>query len=314
MKVSVLVKTYNHEACIEPALRSVLAQDAPFPWDVVVGEDASTDGTREVVRAVASRHPDRVRPLFRERNLGPVANFTDTLAACRGEYVALLDGDDGWIAPHKLARQAAWLDAHPGSAACTHDALVVEDGAGAHDAFPGAEGADLGGEPGRRRYCSPHLPALLSLERVLKGNPVPACSLMFRRAALQPLPAWFHELPFTDWPLMVLLARQGPLGYDREPMAVYRVHQGGMWSGMPARDRLGATLALYERFRIELGAPHERLIRGRMARVALQLAAACAESGQRLKAREALRLAFRLAGAAAPRLLLRRDFFRALRA
>lgn len=296
MKVSVLVKTFNHETCIAQALESVLAQAAPFEWELVVGEDRSQDGTRDVVRAIAARHEGRVRPLFRERNLGPVANFLDTLAACRGAYVALLDGDDWWTAPHKLERQAAFLDARPDTAACAHDAIVVD-----------AEGRGNG-----TRYCSPNLPAVLALERVLKGNPVPACSLMFRRAALRDLPAWFPQLPFTDWALMVLLARRGPLGYDREPLAAYRVHSGGMWSGMAARERLGATLALYARFRTELGPEYDRPIRSRMARVALQLAVASAESGRRPEAREELRRAFRLAGARFPRLLLRRDFRRLL--
>jgi glycosyltransferase involved in cell wall biosynthesis len=296
MKVSVLVKTFDHEACIAQTLGSVLSQAAPFDWELVVGEDCSRDGTREVVREVAARLPGRVRPLFRERNLGPVANFIDTLAACRGTYVALLDGDDFWTVPHKLARQAAYLDAHAEAPACTHDALVV----------------DAKGNGDGTRYCSPRLPASLTLERVLKGNPVPACSLMFRREALLPLPPWFPCLPFTDWPLLVLLARRGPVGYDPEPMAAYRVHGGGLWSGMPSVARIRSRLALLERFRAELGPEHDALIRGRMARVALQLALACAESGDRGASRAALRRAFRLAGARFPRLLVRRDFRRLL--
>src|SRR5262249_32985339 len=129
MKVSVLVLAYNHERFIGHTLESVLSQQVGFDWEVVIGEDCSTDGTAAVVRRYANRHPERIRVLPRERNLGMHRNFADTWAACRGQYIAILEGDDYWTSPTKLSRQAAFLDARPDYTECFTDVEVFhEDG------------------------------------------------------------------------------------------------------------------------------------------------------------------------------------------
>src|SRR5579863_527205 len=92
--VSVLMVTFNHEKYIARAIESVLEQEAPFSYELVIGEDCSTDGTRDVVEHYCQRYPRLLRATFRERNLGWRSNFQETLRACRGRYVAWLDGDD----------------------------------------------------------------------------------------------------------------------------------------------------------------------------------------------------------------------------
>src|SRR5688500_5403713 len=94
VKVTVIVVTYNHERYIEQAIDSVLEQQATFPFELIITEDCSTDGTRDLVRAYAQRHPDRVQLLLSERNLNDNSVLTRALMAARGQYVALLDGDD----------------------------------------------------------------------------------------------------------------------------------------------------------------------------------------------------------------------------
>src|SRR5437868_1761177 len=110
---SVLMVTFNHERYIGQAIESVMAQDAPFPIELIVAEDHSTDSTRDVIGSYAARYPGRIVPLFRERNFGTSRNFAGALRACRGRYVALLDGDDYWLSPGKLRRQVEYLDSHP---------------------------------------------------------------------------------------------------------------------------------------------------------------------------------------------------------
>src|SRR4051812_40259185 len=126
--VSVHMITFNHERYIAQAIESVLAQNAPFPIELVIGEDASTDGTRAIVEEYCRRYPGTVRACLRERNLGFRRNFIDTLRACRGRYVALLEGDDYWLSPDKLARQAEVLDVNPDVALCSARARVVYEG------------------------------------------------------------------------------------------------------------------------------------------------------------------------------------------
>jgi hypothetical protein len=297
MKVSVLVKTFEHEHCIGRALDSVLAQRADFAWELVVGEDCSTDGTRGELERVRAAHPDRVRLLLHERNLGPVPNLLDTLAACRGEYVALLDGDDYWTATDKLQRQVDLLDADPQLSACAHDVELV----------------DAAGHPQGRIYGSPRLPPLLTLDRILRGPPVLTCGLMFRRRLTDSLPDGFADLPLSDWPLLVHLAAQGPIRYERAVRAAYRIHDQGLWSGMESSRRLAARLACYAFFGRTLDARHQRRVRARTARLEVQLAAVREREGDLAGMRAALRSALRNAGWTAPHLLLRSPSRRLLR-
>src|ERR1051325_6968295 len=95
-KVSVLVVTYNHERFIRSALESALSQSTDFPFEIVVGDDASTDRTRRIVESIAAEPPGPIVPLPHDHNLGGLGsrNFLTTIARARGRYLAILEGDD----------------------------------------------------------------------------------------------------------------------------------------------------------------------------------------------------------------------------
>ena len=88
VKASVLIIAYNVERFVGQALDSVLMQRVDFDYEIVMGEDCSTDGTRAIVRQYASEHPSKIRAIIREQNLGMTENFVATLQACRGNYIA----------------------------------------------------------------------------------------------------------------------------------------------------------------------------------------------------------------------------------
>lgn len=113
MKVSVIVVTYNQEAYLPQALDSILAQQCDFDFEIIVGEDCSTDNTRKVCLSYQAKYPDKIRLLLHEKNQGLVENFFQLLEICRGEYIAKVDGDDYWCNPLKLQQQVAFLDQHP---------------------------------------------------------------------------------------------------------------------------------------------------------------------------------------------------------
>src|SRR5687768_12713503 len=94
VKISVAMLAYNHERFLAQALESALAQQTRFPFEIVLSEDCSSDRTREIAWQYAQAHPDRIRLLLSEKNLGLTRNTARTLDACRGEYVAILEGDD----------------------------------------------------------------------------------------------------------------------------------------------------------------------------------------------------------------------------
>jgi glycosyltransferase involved in cell wall biosynthesis len=130
--ISICITTYNHEAFLAQALDSVLMQQGDFVLEVLVGEDGSSDNTAHIVRDYAARYPDTVRAFFHDphdklfingRQTGR-KNFLHNLQQARGEYIALLDGDDYWTDPHKLQKQLAILQDNPRLAACCHPAFM----------------------------------------------------------------------------------------------------------------------------------------------------------------------------------------------
>lgn len=103
--ISVIVLTYNQEDTIARTLDSVLAQCCSAPFEVVVGDDCSTDGTRHICEAYAKQHPDTIRLMPATANKGVVDNYYDCFETCRGEYIADCAGDDFWTDKYKLEKE-----------------------------------------------------------------------------------------------------------------------------------------------------------------------------------------------------------------
>jgi glycosyltransferase involved in cell wall biosynthesis len=256
IKVSVLMITYNQAPFVAQAIESVLAQEVPFRYELVVGEDCSTDRTRAIVQQYASRYPGRIRLILPQRNLGMYWNFIGTLRACRGQYVALLEGDDYWTCPQKLTKQTALLDSQPDLVACFHNANIVRE-----DHPQSAEVLVPSGYPG-----SPTIRDLL-----LQYN-IPTCSLVFRNGVLSELPCWTLDLGGLDMPLEILLAQHGDYVYLNEVMAAYRVHAGGVWSGQENIDRLRSCIRMRERVNAGLGHQYTAVLRPSVFMFALGVA------------------------------------------
>ncbi|VGO21292.1 glycosyltransferase [Pontiella sulfatireligans] len=119
--VSVCLITYNHAPYIRECLDSLLFQETNFPYEICVGEDESTDGTREICIKYAEKYPDRINLILRSQSEDGrdaylsqgVYNYIETTKACSGKYLALCDGDDAWIDPLKLQKQFDVMEANP---------------------------------------------------------------------------------------------------------------------------------------------------------------------------------------------------------
>jgi len=250
VKTSVLTITYNHEAYIAQALDSALMQRTREPFEIVVGEDGSSDRTREILLAYREKHPETIRLLLHDRNVGMNRNLAQTLSACRGEYVAILEGDDYWTSPEKLQRQADFLDSHPECAAVFHNVDM----------------ADGTGERTGRRFHREGLPkSVYTLEDVVSSHFIPTCTTMFRRGLFGEFPEWFYAMPMGDWPLHVLNAQHGSYGYMDEVMACYRVHGEGVWSGRGRAEILLSTARAAEEINRHLGFGFDAILRQRIA-------------------------------------------------
>jgi glycosyltransferase involved in cell wall biosynthesis len=228
--LSIVMIAYDMERFIRQAIDSVLAQRVDFDYELVIGEDRSTDRTREIILEYAARWPDRIRPILRDVNLGMNRNFVETLRQARGRFVALLDSDDYWTSPDKLQRQMDFLRSHPECSICFHNTLVVyEDGSVPTHPFHVARPEHLIS----RRVPKP----ISTLADLAAGNFMQTCSVMFRAGLYGELPDWYLEMPTFDWPLHVLNAEHGSIGYIDELLGAYRVHPAGFWSMQMARYR-----------------------------------------------------------------------------
>lgn len=219
--LSVLCLTYNHEAFVAETMESFLAQRTGFEIEVVVADDCSTDGTLHVVEGFRSRFGARLRVLRTDVNLGVTRNFRRALAACRGRYVALCEGDDHWRGHDKLQRQVDFLEAHPRYVLAFHDAVVIGH-------TPRAGHLQLP----QRRFRRDASRGELSATR-----PISTLTVCFRNV-LGPLPAELDQAPALDLCLWSLLGQHGEGRFmaDIEP-ACYRVHEGGVFSSQGERNR-----------------------------------------------------------------------------
>jgi glycosyltransferase involved in cell wall biosynthesis len=222
-KVSVSLITYNHAPFIEQAIEGVLRQKTNFPIELVIGEDESSDGTREIVRRYADAHPELIRAHFHSRSSnisyqGRATgrhNFVNNLRSARGEYIALLDGDDYWIDPNKLQQQVDFLDSHPACSTCFHRVSVVD-----------VAGKELRQSPVVGPDQSTYTVSDLLRRRFFTNAP----SVMFRRGLFGDFPEWYFRVPVGDFALHVLNGMKGDFGFLNRVMSAYRVHGGGIWS------------------------------------------------------------------------------------
>lgn len=249
MKLSVYMTTYNHERYIEQAVTSVLAQETNFDYEIVIGEDCSTDRTRELLLALQQAHPAKIRLLLPEHNLGPQRNFIATYQACTGDYVAYLEGDDFWTSTHKLQAQVDFLDAHPECAFCFHRALVLREDAPAQQSLIPEQDFE----------------EIASIDVLFgQSNPIATCSVVARNHLIVAFPDWLIGLKLGDWPLHILNAQHGKLGYLPEVMASYRQHANSAWSSLPAYQTIPYVIAMFtrvnEHLNFEYNAAIERTI------------------------------------------------------
>ena len=128
--VSVCMITYNHGPFVAEAIRGVLGQQTNFPFELIIGEDCSTDNTRNVVLEYRDRHPDIVKVITSEQNVGMNANAARVKAACKGKYLAFCEGDDYWHDPKKLQVQVEYLESHPECALVLADCDVLVNDSG----------------------------------------------------------------------------------------------------------------------------------------------------------------------------------------
>lgn len=225
VEVSVRLVTYNHAGYIRDAIEGALNQETDFPFEIVIGEDDSSDGTREICIEYARQYPGKIR-LFLRREEDKIYvngkktgryNSIETRKACRGKYIAILEGDDYWIDRHKLQFQRDYLSKNEDCRVCGTRTLVkVEDKGAGVDRISKMSG------PGGRLSCVDFI----------YGRIVNLCSVMVRSEDYGRIPnQWGLKYYWGDKTLMLSSTVTGGCCYViPSVMSVYRVHGKGLWS------------------------------------------------------------------------------------
>ncbi|MDH6306112.1 glycosyltransferase involved in cell wall biosynthesis [Parabacteroides sp. PF5-5] len=210
IKVSICCVTYNHRDYIRQCLEGFLMQKTNFAFEILIHDDASTDGTTAIVREYAAAYPGLIRPLiqtenqYSSRTRAIVTTFL--LPISRGEYIALCEGDDYWIDPLKLQKQVDVLDKDPGVSLCMHNSIVV---------FPD------GKRKVKKIYRESQQALMLDIIR-RKRIYWPTASMVYRKALMDDYPDFCLRSHVGDSPLILYLATRGKVYYLQEDMSVYR--------------------------------------------------------------------------------------------
>lgn len=228
--VSICCLTYNHATFLRDALDSFLRQKTDFSYEILIHDDASTDGTQEILRSYEREYPSIVHVFYEATNqygkgTYPGGYFHGCLAAqAHGKYIALCEGDDYWCDENKLQDQVNYLERHPETVSVCHAAKVID----------GQSGESLGlmgmGDVSR---------VLTASEVITKWN-IPTASRVYRRSINDEyVRNWDFEKPVGDFPAAVFELTKGDMYYDAKPMSVYRYRAPGSWtSSMLDWDKL----------------------------------------------------------------------------
>jgi len=256
--VSVHIITYNQASYIADALEGALRQETDFGVEILVGEDCSTDGTRERVLNYQRRYPGQIRVITSEQNVGTHANSRRVAEACRGKYLALCEGDDYWTDPHKLQKQVDFLETHSEYSLCCHDVDIIFDG--------------VPEVPRTHRYLE-FAGETFSFEDVVLGHFIPTLSIVCWREPAVRLPDWFTECISGDIPLELLLLDKGLGYYMHERMGTKRDNPGSV-SLKPGRAAVAKAsfLQMYKRMDSYLEGRHRGVLHWKIARLSLHLA------------------------------------------
>lgn len=235
--VSICCLTYNHILYIRQCLDGFMMQKVNFPIEILIYDDASTDGTQGIIREYETKYPNIVKPIYQKENQyskGVRVGFVYNYSRAKGKYIALCEGDDYWTDPYKLQKQVDFLESNPDYVMCSHrfNQYIQEKGLLEEEQDKDFKGADY------------------DLKNLIGGKWLTqTLTVMYRRSALD-LKRYAAYGMSMDMILFYELLRNGKGYCFPDIMAVYRLHNGGVWSEVSLNARrlveFKARLAIYK--------------------------------------------------------------------
>ncbi|RKD23239.1 hypothetical protein BEP19_12870 [Ammoniphilus oxalaticus] len=265
-KVSICCITFNHESYIENAIKSFLMQETDFPFEILIHDDASTDGTQDIIRKYEMMYPKIIKPIYQTENQfskGIRMIFTYNYSRALGEYIALCEGDDYWTDRKKIQKQVRILEENNGITLCIHSTGVFSLPKNSLDSN------EIRLKNGDEIY---------NASQVILGGGMfgHTSSFVFRRKVIENLPEWFFDSPSGDTPLRLLSASLGDVYYIDQEMSVYRKGIGGSWTSRMQENKIFIThweksIKMYEEYNEYTDYRYSQAIKKRISQISYTL-------------------------------------------
>ncbi len=225
--VSIICNTYNHRKFIEQAIRSFLNQKGNFPFEILIHDDASTDGTQEIVKEYQRKYPSLIKPIYQTENQyskGIKPAFVYQYPRAKGKYIALCEGDDYWTDPFKLQKQVDFLESNPEVVMCFHGFDRLEN--------------DKSTDSKLYNHLH-HSPFTIFEQKEFLQLHVQFLTIMFRQNVKFPMIS--SEIN-GDVFVLTHLSEVGKCAYLNFNGAVYRYHQNGVFRKMSRIGQINSSI------------------------------------------------------------------------
>lgn len=238
MKVNVIVVCYNQEQFIAKAMESIVMQqvDDYLEVTVLIADDCSIDATLEIIKTFEERSPFQFKYLQNDKNLGISKNYQRAFAACDGDYIAILEGDDWWSSPNHIEQHIRFLDTHKEcSMSMNMITLFTQETQESKPPCWGYGDVDV-------FYVDTEC-------QITQGNQLGNLSAcVFRNSCIKQLPDSLFGIPIADWMLGVMLSQQGLIALLKESTSVYRTNANSTWASLSKKQQVKRMLELSKQY------------------------------------------------------------------
>ena len=237
MKLSIIIVSYNQENYILKALESILIQNIPFPFEIIVADDSSTDKTFQIIKNTLSGVVENLKFLDRNNNIGISKNYQRSFNECKGDYIAIMEGDDYWIDPNRLINHVNFLENHLECVMSMNRFIIYNE--------------VLGDFIYSKIKNEEHY-TYINAREMASGNKLGNLSAcVFRKSEIDLIKQEVFEFEIADWMLGLVLSQNGLIGILEKKMSVYRVHDKGEWSKLSLdkmRDKVLLKADIYNKY------------------------------------------------------------------
>lgn len=239
--ISICMITYNHENFLRSSIDGVLLQKTKFPFEIIIGDDCSTDGTRLIIDEYVKEYPDIIKKVYQDKNVGANKNFISIWHLCRQKYIALCEGDDYWTDPYKLQKQVDFLEQNPDYVICFTDVMFSDERSNVEKVNKRSDREDF------------------DIYDLIEKNYVSTLTTVYRNVGVK-LKEDFCKLKVGDWPMHILHAQSGKVKRLPIVTGVYRIHHNNSWEGQDKVKRDEAIIELFEYLKRNLISPYRKQI------------------------------------------------------